>query len=77
VTPPTSAIRFRKPTTLNERGGGDGTVYRSSGDNACAFTVHFNGTEYSGARRFPPTADATSYRSELEANKGVSVNSNV
>ena len=64
-------ITYRKSTTLNKHGGGDGSVYRSTGNRACAFIVHFEGTEYSGAHRFPPTMYAISYRSEVKANKGV------
>ena len=56
---------------FNNQGGGDGSVYRTTGSRARAFTVRSNGIEYSGAMCFPPSSDAKPYYSELEANKGV------
>ena len=71
IQPPKSSIKSTRPTMFNNQGGGDGSVYRTTGSRARAFTVRSNGIEYSGAMCFPPSSDAKPYYSELEANKGV------
>ena len=72
IQPPKSSIKSTRPTMFNNQGGGDGSVYRTTGNRARAFTVRSNGIEYSGAMCFPPSSDAKPYYSELEAFKSLS-----
>ena len=72
IQPPKSSIKSTRPTMFNNQGGGDGSVYRTTGSRARAFTVRSNGIEYSGAMCFPPSSDAKPYYSELEAFKSLS-----
>ena len=72
IQPPKSSIKSTRPTMFNNQGGGDGSVYRTTGNRARAFIVRSNGIEYSGAMCFPPSSDAKPYYSELEAFKSLS-----
>ena len=72
IQPPKSSIKSTRPTMFNNQGGGDGSVYRTTGNRAHAFIVRSNGIEYSGAMCFPPSSDAKPYYSELEAFKSLS-----
>ena len=72
IQPPKSSIKSTRPTMFNNQGGGDGSVYRTTGNRARAFIVRSNGIEYSGAMCFPPSSDAKPYYSQLEAFKSLS-----
>ena len=72
IQPPKSSIKSTRPTMFNNQGGGDGSVYRTTGNRARAFIVRSNGIEYSRAMCFPPSSDAKPYYSELEAFKSLS-----
>ena len=71
ITPKQSTIINCNSSTYGNRGGSDGSVDILTGNSASAYSLHYNGIEYSGGHRAPSDDNINSYKSELEGVKEI------